>query len=110
MPMLLYINAIHPAPACKTLRRARIENGGVWPDCSPYLHTVEVSDTDPTLDFVSVLDEMRLGESVFIPLPRANQNGHRARVISSAKRRGVSVVTRFVTEGSAYGMRVWRLS
>jgi hypothetical protein len=108
--MLLHITAAHYVPACKALRRARIEQGGEWPALSGYRHTVEVPGGDPTLGFGSVLDAMRLGESVFVPVPRSEENGHRARVISAARRRSVSIVTRFATENQVYGMRVWRVS
>lgn len=107
---LLLISSDHRIPASKALRRARLEHGGDLPLPPGFTHTIEVSDTDPTLGFSAVLDAMVAGESVFVPVPRTEENGHRSRIISAARRRQVAVLTRSGTEGQTYGMRVWRLS
>jgi hypothetical protein len=108
--MLLLISSDHRIPASKALRRAWVENGGAFPWRGFLPHTVEASDDDPTAGFGAVLDAMVAGESVFVPVPRSEENGHRARIMSAARRRHVAVVTRVGVEGQTYGMRVWRVS
>jgi hypothetical protein len=108
--MLLLISSDHRIPASKALRRARLEHGGDLPPPPGFTHTIEVSGTDPTLGFSAVLVAMVAGESVFVPVPRTEENGHRSRIMSAARRRQVAVLTRFGIEGQTYGMRVWRLS
>lgn len=108
--MLLLISSDHRIPASKALRRARLEHGGELPLPPGFAHTVEVLGDDPTLGFGAVLDAMVVGESVFVPVPRTEENGHRARIMSAARRKRVAVLTRSGTEGPTYGLRVWRLS